>query len=57
MILNNVKDIKCRCCIDVDKVYVDKVYVGINIVWERYKGLPQEYQQVEYLKSTVCSFL
>ena len=45
MILNNAKDIK------LGSIDVDKVYVGTNIVWERYKGLPREYQQVEYLQS------
>ena len=45
MILNNAKDIK------LGSIDVDRVYVGTNIVWERYKGLPREYQQVEYLQS------
>ena len=38
MILNNAKDIK------LGSIDVDKVYVGTNIVWERHKGLPPEYQ-------------
>lgn len=36
---------------------VDKVYIGTNIVWERYKGLPREYQQVEYLRSTGIQYM